>query len=140
MNTILFRTVAPLLVMIMLVFAIYICLRGHNEPGGGFVGGLIAASAIGILGMAQGPRRARRALKFDPMALAGAGVALSALSGFASAFSAAPYMTGLWSTLDLGETEISLSTPMLFDIGVFLAVFGTISGIILALEHREEDA
>ena len=51
MNTVIFRTVAPLIVATMLVFSVYICLRGHNEPGGGFIGGLIAASAIAILGM-----------------------------------------------------------------------------------------
>ena len=51
MNTIIFRTMAPVIVSIMLVFAVYVCLRGHNEPGGGFIGGLIAASAIAILAL-----------------------------------------------------------------------------------------
>ncbi|MDB5623092.1 MAG: Na(+)/H(+) antiporter subunit, partial [Devosia sp.] len=45
MNTVIFRTTAPVVVAIMLVFSVFICLRGHNEPGGGFIGGLIAASA-----------------------------------------------------------------------------------------------
>ncbi len=56
MNTLIFRTIAPLLVVVMLVFSVFITLRGHNEPGGGFIGGLIAASAIAIYGMAAGPQ------------------------------------------------------------------------------------
>ena len=63
MNTLIFRTIAPLLVVVMLVFSVFILLRGHNEPGGGFIGGLIAASAIAIYGMAAGPAAVRRALK-----------------------------------------------------------------------------
>ena len=48
MNTLIFRTIAPLLVVVMLVFSVFVTLRGHNEPGGGFIGGLIAASAIAM--------------------------------------------------------------------------------------------
>src|SRR5690606_15361701 len=54
MNTVIFRTLAPLIVAIMLVFSVYVCLRGHNEPGGGFIGGLIAAASIAVFGMASG--------------------------------------------------------------------------------------
>ena len=71
MNTVIFRTITPLIVAIMLVFSVYVCLRGHNEPGGGFIGGLIAASAIAILGMATGTEATRRALRLDPLAIAG---------------------------------------------------------------------
>lgn len=134
MNTIIFRTMAPLIVAIMLVFAIYVCLRGHNEPGGGFIGGLIAASAIAILGMAKGAPATRRSLRADPLAIAGFGVFISGLSGLASLFTGSPFMTSIWLYLELGQTTVPLSTPMVFDIGVFLVVFGTISAIALGLE------
>jgi hypothetical protein len=71
MNTLIFRTIAPLLTVVMLVFSVFILLRGHNEPGGGFIGGLIAASALAIYGMAAGPEAARRALKAHPLASPG---------------------------------------------------------------------
>ncbi len=140
MNTIIFRTAAPLLVATMLVFSVYVCLRGHNEPGGGFIGGLIAASSIAILGMASGAEKAREALKVDPLSIAGFGVFIAALSGVASLFIDAPFMTSIWLYLELGDTTVPLSTPMVFDIGVYLVVFGTLSAVALALEGDEGGA
>jgi multicomponent Na+:H+ antiporter subunit B len=139
MNTLIFRTFAPLIVATMLVFSVYICLRGHNEPGGGFIGGLIAASSIAILGMASGPAVARRALRFDPLGFAGFGVFIAGLSGLMSIFNDAPFMTSIWLYLDLGETTVPFSTPMVFDIGVYFVVFGTIASIALALEDSSGD-
>ncbi|KKB76441.1 monovalent cation/H+ antiporter subunit B [Devosia soli] len=140
MNTVIFRTAAPLIVATMLVFSLYICLRGHNEPGGGFIGGLIAAAAIAVFGMASGVPAVRRALKVDPLAIAGFGVVLAGASGLLSLFTGSPFMTSIWLYLDLGETTLPLSTPLIFDLGVYCAVFGTISSIALALESdREED-
>ena len=139
MNTIIFRTIAPLIVAIMLVFSVYVCLRGHNEPGGGFIGGLIAASAIAIFGMSSGVERVRAAIRVDPMAIAGFGVFIAALSGLLSLFTGSPFMTSIWMYVDLGETVLPLSTPMVFDIGVYFVVFGTISAIALALEGEGGD-
>ena len=134
MNTVIFRTIAPLIVGTMLVFSVYICLRGHNEPGGGFIGGLIAASAIAVLGMSSGRDAARRALRFDPIAIAASGVLLAASSGLLSLFTGSAFMTSIWLYLELGETTVPLSTPMFFDIGVYLVVLGAISAIGLGLE------
>lgn len=134
MNTVIFRTMAPLIVAVMLVFSVYICLRGHNEPGGGFIGGLIAASAMTVLGIANGAEATRRALRVDPLSVAAFGVFIAGLSGLASLFTGSPFMTSIWLYLDLGETTVPLSTPIVFDIGVFLVVFGTISAIALGLE------
>lgn len=139
MNTLIFRTLAPLVVGTMLVFSIYVCLRGHNEPGGGFIGGLIAASAIAILGMAIGARPAKAALRVDPMSIAGFGVFIAGLSGLLSLFTGSPFMTSIWLYLDLGQSTVPLSTPMIFDIGVFLVVFGTISAVALGLEGNSGD-
>ena len=139
MNSLLFRTAAPLIVATMLVFSVYICLRGHNEPGGGFIGGLIAASAIAVYGMASGVPTVRRALRLDPMAIAGFGVVLAGLAGLMSIFIDAPFLTSIWLYLDLGETVVPLSTPLFFDIGVYLVVVGGFTSIALALEERERD-
>lgn len=133
MNTVIFRTMAPLIVAIMVVFSVYVCLRGHNEPGGGFIGGLIAASAVAVLGMANGTVATRRALRFDPIAIAAAGVTMAVLSGIASLITGNPFMTSIWLYLEMGDTVVPLSTPMVFDIGVYLVVFGTITAIGLGL-------
>jgi multicomponent Na+:H+ antiporter subunit B len=140
MNSLIFRTVAPLIVATMLVFSVYVCLRGHNEPGGGFIGGLIAASAIAVLGMAMGAHEARRALWVDPLTVAGLGLTIAVLSGLLSIFNGNPFMTSIWLYLNLGETEVPLSTPLVFDIGVYLVVFGTIASIVLALEGNDGEA
>jgi multicomponent Na+:H+ antiporter subunit B len=139
MNTLIFRTAVPLLVPLMVVFSLFVLLRGHNEPGGGFIGGLIAASAIAILGMAFGVPETRRALRVDPIAVAGFGVFISAFSGLPSLAYDLPFMTSLWSFFHLGETEIALSTPMVFDIGVYCVVLGAVSAIALALEDEEHE-
>ena len=140
MNSLIFRTIAPLLTAVMLVFSVFVLLRGHNEPGGGFIGGLIAASAVAIYGMAVGAEGARTALKAHPLAYAGFGVALAALAGVLSILFDVPFLTGLWTILEFDEVEVAVSTPMVFDIGVYFVVFGTISAVALGLEDEGGDA
>lgn len=140
MSSLIFRTIAPLLVAVMLVFSVFVLLRGHNEPGGGFIGGLIAASALTIYGMAMGVAAARSALKVHPLAYAGFGVALAGLAGVLSILFDVPFLTGLWTSFEFDGVEVALSTPMVFDIGVYFVVFGTISAVALALEDDEGGA
>ncbi len=137
MRTVIFRTIAPYLTSLMVLFSIFVLLRGHNEPGGGFIGGLIAASAFAIHGIACGVQAVRRAIRFHPMAISGFGLLLAALSGVLSLPFDAPFLTGLWSETDLFGLGIVLSTPLFFDIGVYLVVVGAITSIALALEERE---
>lgn len=139
MNTLIFRTVAPAIVALMLVFSVFVLLRGHNEPGGGFIGGLIAAAAIAVYGIASGVERVRRSLRVHPVTIAGFGLLLAAASGFVGYARELPYLTGLWWIVDLGGTELAISTPGLFDIGVYFVVFGTVSAVALALESEREE-
>ncbi|CAD7027764.1 cation:proton antiporter [Pseudorhizobium endolithicum] len=139
MNTIILRTVAPPITALMLVFSVFVLLRGHNEPGGGFIGGLIAASALAIYGIAYGVAAVRRAIYFHPMALAGFGLLLATVSGFLSVFVNVPFMTGLWIYPSLFGVEVPLATVISFDVGVYFVVVGAIASIALALEERESD-
>ena len=138
MNTLILRTVAPFLTALMIVFSIFVLLRGHNEPGGGFIGGLIAASAFAIYGIAYGVAAVRRALWFHPLSIAGAGLMLAVVSGLISAFAGVPFMTGLWIYPHLFGVEVPLATVMSFDIGVYLVVVGSITSIALALEEKDD--
>ena len=137
MNTLIFRTVAPYLTSLMVLFSIFVLLRGHNDPGGGFIGGLIAASAFAIYGIACGVPATRRALYFHPMAISGAGLFLAALSGFLSLVFGVPFLTGLWTSFGFLGAQVDISTVMFFDIGVYLVVVGAITSVALALEERE---
>ncbi|MFC5583997.1 Na+/H+ antiporter subunit B [Nitratireductor kimnyeongensis] len=137
MRTLIFRTVAPYLTSLMILFSIFVLLRGHNEPGGGFIGGLIAASAFAIYGIACGVSPVRRALYFHPMAISGFGLLVSAISGWLSIAFNVPFMTGLWTKVTVLGVPVDLSTVLFFDIGVYLVVLGSITSIALALEERE---
>jgi len=139
MHTIIFRTIAPYLTSLMALFSIFVLLRGHNEPGGGFIGGLIAASAFAIYGVAYGVSPVRRALWFHPLAIAGSGVLMAALSGVASIFVDVPFLTGLWAEPEVFGAKLAISTTLFFDIGVYLTVVGSITSIALALEERVSD-
>lgn len=132
MSTLILRTMAPILVGLMLLFSLVILLRGHNDPGGGFIGGLIAASAMAVHGMAFGVGAARKLLRFNPLSWAGVGVLVAAVSGLLSAAFGVPFLTGLWLPAYL------FGVPGLFDIGVYLTVFGTLTAIALALEDGGE--
>ncbi|MGF7007431.1 Na+/H+ antiporter subunit B [Aminobacter sp. BE322] len=139
MQTLIFRTAAPFLTGLMLMFSVFVMLRGHNEPGGGFTGGLIAASAFAIHGIAFGVPAVRRALHFHPMAVAGFGLFLAAFAGLPSLAFGVPFLTGLWASPSLFGVSADLSTVMFFDIGVYFVVVGSFTSIALALEDREHD-
>ncbi len=134
MSSLILRTVVPLLVSLMVVFSIFVLFRGHNLPGGGFIGGLIAASAIALYMIADGPVAVRRALIIHPISIAGAGLLLAALSGVPAFFVDAPYLTGLWWLPEGLDIKV-VATPVVFDIGVYLVVAGTVAAIALALEE-----
>lgn len=138
MRTLIFRTAAPFVTSLMLLFSVFVLLRGHNEPGGGFIGGLIAASAFAILGIAHGVPAVRRSMHFHPTAIAGFGLFLAALSGLLSYAFRVPFLSGLWTSLSFFGVTVDLSTVMFFDIGVYLVVVGSITSIALALEERED--
>jgi multicomponent Na+:H+ antiporter subunit B len=133
MNSLILRTLAPFITLLMVAFSVFVTLRGHNAPGGGFIGGLLAASGIALYAIAFGVEPTRRLLRLHPLAIAAAGLVLSAASGLVSALQGMPYMTGLW--FDIG---IDVSTVMSFDIGVYLVVTGAFSSILLALEERDD--
>lgn len=137
MNTVIFRTAAPVLTALMLVFSVFVLLRGHNEPGGGFIGGLIGASGLLIYGIAMGVEATRKALRVHPLSLAGLGVVLAAISGLMSLAADVPFLTGLWWIFEVDGSEIALSTPLIFDIGVYAVVVGAFGTIGLALEGDE---
>jgi len=137
MGTLIFRTFAPGLAALMVMFSVFVLLRGHNEPGGGFIGGLIAASGFAIYGIANGVDNVRRALYFRPLAISAAGVLMAALSGIPALLQGKPFLTGLWWFPELGGVMLALSTPLIFDIGVWLGVVGAVIAIALALEEQE---
>jgi len=134
MNSLILRTAVPLLSSLMVLFSIYVLFRGHNLPGGGFIGGLIAASAFAIYLIASGPTAVRKAIVIHPISVAGLGVVFAALSGLPALLVGEPFLTGLWWLPENIDIKL-IATPVVFDIGVYLTVVGTIVAIALALEE-----
>lgn len=137
MSTLIFRTIAPYLAVLMLLFSVFVLLRGHNEPGGGFIGGLIAASSLAIYGIAYGVEAVRRSIVIHPNALAGVGLAMGGLAGVMSIAAGKPFLTGLWYLPTVGGVKLPISNVLIFDIGVYLVVVGSIAAIALALEETD---
>lgn len=118
---------------LMLLASVWLLLRGHNAPGGGFVGGLVAVSASAIYAIAFDVERARQRLPLRPPSLAAAGVLLALASGLPALLPGLPYLTHPWITVSLGVTDLPLSTVMLFDLGVYCAVWGAVGGYCMEL-------
>jgi multicomponent Na+:H+ antiporter subunit B len=110
---------------LLLVFALIALLRGHNHPGGGFIGGLLAGLAIVFKGFAYTPGQAWRAMKVSPAGHMALGLGMILLSLLPGVLMDRPLMTGIWLAVPVPLLgEIKLGTPFLFDAGIFLAVTG----------------
>ncbi len=110
---------------LMLAVSLWILLRGHNAPGGGFIGGLVAVAASSLLATLRGPALASRYQPLSPLTLALLGLALALLSGLSGLLFGETFLHHLWFG--------GLSSTLLFDLGVFLVVWGALSGYIYAL-------
>jgi multicomponent Na+:H+ antiporter subunit B len=126
--------VARPLYWVILLASLWVLFRGHNEPGGGFIGGLVAASASVLWAIARGSDAAARRLPLgSPMKLAAVGVGIGVLSGLPAWWMGQSFLTHWWGTVPLGLTDLTVSTVLLFDIGVYLCVWGALAGYALAL-------
>ncbi len=141
MNSVIFRCAAGTLLPVMLLLSVVVLLRGHNEPGGGFLGGLLAASGFVLYGLANGSRVAARKMRLSPMRATGLGLLLAALSGAPAMVLGLPYLEGLWMTVELpGFPEpLKVGTPLVFDVGVYLLVVGGATLMVLTLEETYDD-
>lgn len=139
-TSIILQTATRMLVPLLLLFSIFLLLRGHNEPGGGFIAGLVASCAFALHLFAFDANSTRRLLKVESQLLMGVGLSLALLSGmFGAMFQGQPFLTSQWAYFHVpGVGELAISTPLFFDIGVFLVVIGVVSTILLSLDKVEE--
>lgn len=137
MDSVILQIAARNLLPVFILYSIIILLRGHNAPGGGFIAGLLMAAGFILYGIAFGVERARVKIKFDPRTLIGVGMLLALLSGLPSMMQTMPFTTiefGEWKLPVLGK--IALSTPLIFDVGVYAVVTGVLLTIILTLSEE----
>lgn len=124
---------------LLLIASAVILFRGHNAPGGGFIGGLMAVAASASYALVFNATNALNRLPCTPVRLAGLGILLALLSGVPAIIQGLPYLTHPWWTITVFQVELAASTVMLFDLGVYLAVWGTIGGSCLLLIHSIEE-
>jgi multicomponent Na+:H+ antiporter subunit B len=137
MRSLILRTATRALEPLLLLFSIFLLLAGHNEPGGGFVGGLIAATAFSLHALAYDVRHARDLLRVDPRTLIGLGLLSAATAGIVPMIAGLPLLTGVWTALSVpGLGELNVGTPLLFDAGVYLVVTGVALLMILTLAEE----
>lgn len=135
MQSLILSTATRYLLPLLLLFSVFLLLRGHNEPGGGFVGGLAAAAAFALFTIAFGVEPARQMLWIHPRVLLGLGLLTAAGSGLLAVLVGLPFMTGLWGSFELPAVG-KLGTPLLFDIGVYLVVVGMVLMIVFELAEN----
>jgi multicomponent K+:H+ antiporter subunit A len=128
MMVVMTRVIMPVVLMV----ALYIFLRGHNQPGGGFIAGLVASIAVVMQYMASGFSWTSARLRYPYHGVIGAGVLIAGLTGIGSWFFAKPFLTSDFTYVRIPPFEkFELATAALFDLGVFLAVVGA---VMLSLE------
>lgn len=128
------RWTAGLLLVVLNIVAIYLLLRGHNLPGGGFIGGLVSALSILLFGLATGLEKLEEHLHFDPLRVAAVGLLLSQGAASISACLGKAFFLHFQDYLKIPYWgKVYWGTPLLFDLGVMLIVFGTSAKVILVV-------
>jgi multicomponent Na+:H+ antiporter subunit B len=125
-DSLIMRASARYVLWACVALSVFVLLRGHNEPGGGFIGGLIGALGFVFHALATGPAATRRVLRLEPLAWGGIGLALATASGLpALVLHAEPLLTHQWLA------AVPLGTATVFDVGVYLVVLGFALGFVL---------
>lgn len=132
MKSIILLSATRLLMPLLLLDSFFLLLRGHNAPGGGFVGGLVAASAFALYALAAGVEQTQKIFRFKPRLLIGVGLALALGSGAAGLVRGEGFLSAQWVVYKLPLIQ-HLGTPIVFDVGVYLVVLGATLTILLTL-------
>lgn len=137
-NDLILRTTSSLIIFIMLGFAIYLLLAGHNSPGGGFVGGLTTSAAIVLMYMAYGEKVVKKIIPINFRFFIPLGLLIATLTGLGALLFNVPFLTHTFGVFHIPFVgEIELATAMLFDLGVYFTVFGSMMTIILTIAEDQ---
>lgn len=132
MKTLILKTAANYLLPLLLLFAVFILLRGHYQPGGGFLGGLVASIAFVLHAFANGSQETLKLLRIHPGVLVPIGLLVSIISGLLPLLAGNPFMEALWIDYLIPVLGM-IGTALFFDIGVFLVVIGVTLTILFTI-------
>ncbi|WP_252504566.1 Na(+)/H(+) antiporter subunit B [Sporosarcina sp. Marseille-Q4943] len=135
-NDVILQTVTKIVVFIILTFGVELFLSGHNNPGGGFIGGLVLSSAFVLLYLVHDIETVHKGIPFDFKKVAALGALLAVGTGIGSVLFGNEFLTQAFGHFTLpvfGETE--LSTVIVFEAGVALTVVGVVVTIISTISE-----
>lgn len=135
-NDVILKTITKAVVLIIITFGIYLFFSGHNSPGGGFIGGLVLASAFVLLFLTYDVETVSEGVPISFKKLSAFGVLLAVSSGLVPIFFGQPFLSQSFGYFDLplfGKTE--LATVTIFEAGVALTVVGVVVNIILSISE-----
>lgn len=136
MKSIILTTASKTLLPLLLLFSVFVLLRGHYLPGGGFIGGLIASIAFVVYAFATGLEKARYLLRIHPGYLIPVGLSLALGSAISPMiFQDLPVMTGLWYPDEIPVIG-KIGSALFFDTGVYLVVVGVSLTIIFTISEK----
>jgi len=139
MQSSILKSAARYLLLPFLLLSLIILYRGHNQPGGGFIGGLVAASSYILYTVAYGVEAAEKRLRFRPQSIIAVGLTVAFGSTLLSTWQRLPLMTGLWLHPNLPVIgKQHFGTPQLFDLGVYLTVFGVMMTLVFTLSEESQ--
>jgi len=128
------RRASDLLHPLLLLLALYLTVAGHDEPGGGFAGGLVAGASYALCALAHGVGEGRRRLPGSPLRLLASGLGAGVLAAAAPVAVGRPLLTALWLDVRLpAGLAVKAGTPYLFEAGVFLTVVGAVLTVVFGL-------
>lgn len=130
------RLLDRIMTPILIILSLFLLERGHNLPGGGFIAGLVVAAAFELQILSRGHEMVSANIGPYLQPLTGIGLLLAVLSATAGLLGG-DFFTGLWYTVDIGPIHYDLSTPLFFDIGVFMVVFSVVTSYLLGLSFSE---
>ncbi|RME58517.1 MAG: Na(+)/H(+) antiporter subunit B [Caldilineae bacterium] len=132
------RLLDRVLTPVLLVLALFLLLRGHNLPGGGFIAGLMAAAAFQLQILSRGRASVQNLVGPYLHSAIGLGLTIAIAAGITGAFST-QFFKGVWFELHLGPLGVlELGTPVIFDLGVFLVVVSVATSYLLGLSQVAE--
>ena len=139
LNSVMLSVAARTLLPFAVLVSVYIFLRGHNLPGGGFIAGLITSVALVMQYMAGGLIATSAKLKMDFPKLIGSGVLIAGITGLGSFLFGAGFLTSTYGYPDLPLIgKIPLASAAAFDLGVYLTVVGATLLTISALSSASQ--
>jgi multicomponent Na+:H+ antiporter subunit B len=137
MNSVILQLAAKYLRWVLITFAVLALIRGHNEPGGGFIGGLMAGLAVVYRGFAFDAFQVKERLQNWTEWFIAGGLFIILLSFLPSLFLGKTLMTGVWVKIPIPLIgELKLGSPFLFDIGVFFTVIGVTLLFVFSLTQK----